>query len=84
MVTLVYHFFVGFFTGMLVTEGCFFSTGCGVRGGFEDPVRWRNSELADEIYELLLDDSEASNSLSSPVSNAPQIEQQFSWIPFRC
>jgi uncharacterized protein (DUF849 family) len=83
MVTLVYHFFVGFFTGMLGTEGCFFSTGYGVRGGFEDTVRWSNSELADEIYELLRDNSEAANSLSSPVSTAPQIEKLFR-IPFRC
>ena len=83
MATLVYHFFVVFFTGMLGTEECFFSTGYGVRGGFEDPVRWSNSELADEIYELLRDNSEAANSLSSPVSTAPQIVQ-LSRIPFRC
>jgi hypothetical protein len=39
-------------------------------------VRWSTSELAGDIYELLLDDSEAANSLSSPISVAPQIEQQ--------
>jgi hypothetical protein len=69
MVTLVYHFSVGFFTGMLGTEGCFFSTGYGARGGFEDPVRWSNSELADEIYELLLYDSEAANSVEECLSS---------------
>jgi hypothetical protein len=47
-------------------------------------VRWSTSEIADEIYELLLDDAEAANSLSSPVSTAPQIEQQLPRIPFRC
>lgn len=47
-------------------------------------MRWSTSELADEIYELLFDDSEAANSLSSPVSTAPKIEQHLSRIPFRC
>jgi hypothetical protein len=46
-------------------------------------VRLSTSELAEEIYELLLDDSEAENSLSSSVSSVPQIEQQLSTIPFR-
>jgi len=80
--TLVYHFFVDFFTGMLGTEACFFSTGYGERGGFKYPVIW-STELHDEIYELLLDDSEVANSLCSPVSTAAQIEQQLSRIQFR-
>jgi len=41
-------------------------------------VRWSNSKLADEIYELLLHNSEAANSLPLPVSTAPHIEQQLS------
>jgi hypothetical protein len=38
MVTLIYHFFVDFFTGILGTEGCFFSTAYGESEGFEDSV----------------------------------------------